>query len=141
MMGQAGHFALFATEKMYVSLSSPSFLAISDLLHPHSPYAIDRYTSEVKRLFSVLDTRLKDRDYIAGPGRGKYGLADIKTFTWCAFLSFTLVPYADARSSSPRVRNGSRFGFDMNEYPGVKAWIDRIDARPAVQAGLAVPAA
>ena len=40
------------------------------------------YTDETKRLFSVLEIRLKDRDYLAGSGRGKYSLADIKAFPW-----------------------------------------------------------
>jgi glutathione S-transferase len=34
------------------------------------------------RLWGVLETRLKDRDYIAGTARGKYSLADISAFTW-----------------------------------------------------------
>ncbi|KAI0084930.1 glutathione S-transferase [Irpex rosettiformis] len=59
MEGQAGHFALFAKDKI--------------------PYAIDRYINEVKRLFSVLDKNLSTREYIAGPD---YGIADIKTFPW-----------------------------------------------------------
>jgi len=40
------------------------------------------YTDETKRLYSVLELRLKDRDYLAGSGRGKFSLADIKAFPW-----------------------------------------------------------
>jgi len=40
------------------------------------------YTDETKRLYSVLEIRLKDRDYLAGSGRGKFSLADIKAFPW-----------------------------------------------------------
>ena len=35
------------------------------------PYAIKRYRDETLRLYGVLDMRLKDRDYLAGEGRGK----------------------------------------------------------------------
>ncbi|KAJ3510301.1 hypothetical protein NLJ89_g4760 [Agrocybe chaxingu] len=62
MQGQANHFNKFAPEDI--------------------PYAKKRYTEETKRLFGVLEIRLKDRDYLAGSGRGKYSLADIKAFPW-----------------------------------------------------------
>ncbi|KAI0688193.1 glutathione S-transferase [Cytidiella melzeri] len=98
MQGQAGHFGLFAPEKI--------------------PYAIDRYVNETKRLFSVLETNLASRDYLAGP---TYGIADIKTFPW--------------------VRMAPRIGVDLGPYPNISKWIERIEARPAVKEGLAVPKA
>ena len=45
MQGQANHFAKFAKEKIQ--------------------YGIDRYTNETKRLYEVLDARLKDHEYLA----------------------------------------------------------------------------
>jgi GST-like protein len=58
MLGQNGHFLLYAPEKI--------------------PYAIDRYTREAKRLYGVLDAHLGDREYIAGD----YSIADIACFPW-----------------------------------------------------------
>lgn len=59
MLGQNGHFLLYATEKI--------------------PYAIERYGKEVRRLYSVLDTQLGlTSDGIAGA----YSIADIACFPW-----------------------------------------------------------
>ena len=53
MLGQAHHFRDYAPEKL--------------------PYAIDRYTNESRRIYRVVDTRLADRDYVAG----EYSIADM----------------------------------------------------------------
>ncbi len=59
MLGQNGHFALYAPEKI--------------------PYAIDRYTREAKRLYGVLDAQLADgRETITGA----YSIADMACFPW-----------------------------------------------------------
>jgi len=79
------------------------------------PYAINRYLNETKRLYGVLETRLANREYILDTG---YGIADIKAFGW--------------------VRIGPRTGIDLAEFPKLKAWVDRIEARPAVQRGVTV---
>jgi glutathione S-transferase len=47
---------------------------------PNIMITLPGYIDETKRLYSVLDTHLADRDWLAGPGRGKYSIADIKTF-------------------------------------------------------------
>ncbi|KAI0120507.1 glutathione S-transferase [Hypoxylon sp. NC0597] len=99
MQGQANHFFRFAKEKI--------------------PYAIQRYVGETERLYGVLDKRLSDRDYIAGPGRGKYSIADINLFGWCNVAVFS--------------------GIDLDMFPNVQKWLERINERPAVKKGLAVP--
>ena len=50
---------------------------------------MNRYTKETRRLFEVLELRLsKDggRDYLVGPGKGKYTIADIKTYCWFVLI-------------------------------------------------------
>ena len=59
MLGQNGHFLLYAPEKI--------------------PYAMDRYAREAKRLYGVLDAHLADgRVYLARD----YLIADIACFPW-----------------------------------------------------------
>lgn len=79
------------------------------------PYAIERYQRESRRLFEVLERRLADHEWLADD----YSIADIATFPW--------------------VRGHEAIGVSIEGLPGVKAWLDRIAARPAVQRGLAVP--
>ena len=79
------------------------------------PYARERYGNEVKRLHRVLEKRLRDSPWLAGE---EYSIADIATFPW--------------------LRSPERRDIDFSDYPGVRRWFDAIDARPAVQAGLAV---
>jgi len=78
------------------------------------PYAIERYTNETHRLFGVLEKRLDGRDYVAGD----YSIADMAIYSW--------------------VRIFHRLSIDIEEFPRVKAWLDRIRSRPAVERGLDV---
>lgn len=87
MAGQNGHFRVYAPEKI--------------------PYAIDRYTNETHRLYSVLDKRLADREFLAG----SYSIADIASYPW-------IVPY-------------DRQGQNLDEFPHLKRWFNAIAARPA----------
>ncbi len=78
------------------------------------PYAVARYTDEVNRLYGVMNARLADRDYLAG----RYSIADIASWTWS--------------------RNWKRQGQNIDDFPNMKAWHERIAARPAVQRGRVV---
>ncbi|WP_323015703.1 glutathione S-transferase N-terminal domain-containing protein [Devosia sp.] len=77
------------------------------------PYAIKRYGEETLRLFRVLNTQLEGRDYIAGD----YSIADIASIGWA--------------------QSWERYGATRAEHPNVIAWIERLNARPAVARGLA----
>ena len=79
------------------------------------PYAMTRYANEVRRLHGVLEKRLAQAEYLAGD---EYSIADIATFPWLRFPE--------------------RRGIDFNEFPAVKRWFASIEARPAVQRGVAV---
>lgn len=96
MFGQYAHFNNYAQEKI--------------------PYAIERYTNEVGRLYRVLERRLAAVPWLAGD---EYSVADIAVWPW-------------VRANS---RKGEKLGADL---PAVRRWYAAIDARPAVQRGLTV---
>jgi GSH-dependent disulfide-bond oxidoreductase len=78
-------------------------------------YAIQRYTNEAKRLYGVMDKRLQDQEWIAGD---EYTVADIAIFPW--------------------LRSWKNQGIDWADHPRLRQWFDTIEARPAVQRGVAV---
>jgi GST-like protein len=95
MFGQVHHFLRAAKEQV--------------------PYAIQRYTTETRRLYAVLDGRLKGREYLAD----EYSVADIATYPWVARYEWHKT--------------------NLDDYPNVKRWFEAISARPAVQRGMKVP--
>lgn len=79
-------------------------------------YAINRYTNEAKRVYGVLNKQIETTGaFLAGR---QYTIADIATFPW--------------------LRSWERQGIDWADYPALKDWFDRINARPAVQRGVQV---
>ncbi len=83
-------------------------------------YGVNRYQNETKRLYSVLETRLGgDRQFLVGKGQGKYSIADITTFGWVRWA-----PWA---------------GIELQAFPRLNEWAQRIESREAVQKGLLVP--
>jgi len=99
MQGQAGHFYRLAKERI--------------------AYATQRYVGETERLYGILDNELKSRDYLVGPGKGKYSIADIASFSW--------------------VNVGYFGGLDLSQFPNLEKWWKRINDRPAVKKGTAIP--
>jgi GSH-dependent disulfide-bond oxidoreductase len=94
MLGQNHHFNHYAPEKI--------------------PYAMNRYITETKRLYGVLDKQLATHEFVAGA----YSIADMAIVGW--------------------VKAWERQGVDMATLPNVKRWYGTLLARPAVQRGLAV---
>ncbi|HEV2611045.1 MAG TPA: glutathione binding-like protein [Noviherbaspirillum sp.] len=95
MMGQANVFYRYFPEK----------------IQP----AIDRYQGETRRLFRVLDGRLKDHEFLAGD----YSIADIANWAW--------------------VRTHRWSGVEIDDLPHLKRWLDTIGARPAARKGIITP--
>lgn len=95
MMGQANVFFRYFPEK----------------IQP----AIDRYQGECRRLFRVLDTRLKDHEFLAGD----YSIADIANWAW--------------------VRTHRWSGVEVDDLPNLLRWRDQLRGRPAVAKGIEMP--
>ncbi len=89
MLGQNHHFVQYAPKKI--------------------DYAIERYVGETERLYSVLENRLEDRDYIVD----EYSIADMATYPWA--------------------KGWEAQKMDIKQFPNVKAWLKRIEKRPATQ--------
>ena len=94
MAGQANHFRNYAPQAI--------------------EYGIKRYTDEVNRLYGVMNKRLGNREFLAGP----YSIADIACIGWT--LSW------------------KRQGQEIDEFPNLKRWQETIRARPAAKRGLEV---
>ncbi|GJD52937.1 Disulfide-bond oxidoreductase YfcG [Methylobacterium crusticola] len=94
MAGQNHHFVQYAPEQI--------------------PYAIDRYVKETNRLYGVLDRRLADRAFVAGPD---YSIADMAIYPW-------IVPHERQRQN-------------LDEHPNLKRWFGAVAERPATRAAYA----
>ena len=91
MLGQAHHFRNYAAEKI--------------------DYAIDRYTTETRRLYGVLEKQLaKTEAYLAGKD---YTIADIACWPW--------------------TRSHANHGISLDDFPHVRRWYQEIEARPAAK--------
>jgi len=80
-----------------------------------SEYSADRFLTEAKRLYSVLDGLLAAREYIAHD----YSIADMAIWPWVSRFELQTI--------------------DLTEYPNVLEWYRRVAKRPAVLRGYAVP--
>jgi len=96
MQGQANVFFRYAPEKI--------------------EYAIGRYQRETKRLYTVLDTRLGQNEFIAGDF---YSIADMATYPWIALHNWA--------------------GVDIEDLPNLRRWMTTVRRRPAVARGMDIP--
>jgi len=127
LAGKSGQFLPAGTRAKYKALQwlmfqmggvGPMFGQVHHFLRAAkepNPYAIDRYTKETRRLYSVLNRRLAHAAFLAE----EYSIADIATYPWVARYEWHKVALTD--------------------FPHVKRWFDTISARPAVARGMAVP--
>ncbi len=95
VLGQVHHFRRFNPEK--------------------APYATERFSEKADRLYTVLDKRLAEADYVAGD----YSIADMAILPWAARHPWQ--------------------GIALPDYPNVKRWYDALAERPAVNRGMEVP--
>ncbi len=88
MSGQNNHFLRYAPEKI--------------------PYAMERYTKEVNRLYGVMDRELAQHKFL---GSDDYSIADMASYPWCV--------------------NWEAQGQKLSDFPNMKRWFEAIAARPA----------
>ena len=107
MLGQNGHFLLYAPEKI--------------------PYAMDRYRREAERLYGVLNIQLgKTEAYVAGDD---YSIADMACFPWLIThkaQGFSLDDYPHIKAWFAKVR--ARPGVIAGTALGRMARPDEMDA-------------
>jgi GSH-dependent disulfide-bond oxidoreductase len=99
MLGQVHHFVKYNKDK--------------------SLYAEERYSREAHRLYTVLNTRLRDRDFIVGDGKGEYTIADMAIWPWISRFEWQNI--------------------DLNDYIELKRWYVSIAGRSAVERGYHSP--
>lgn len=103
MQGQANWFLFYAPEKL--------------------PLAMERYTNETKRLYSVLEEMIKrnqeeyQSDFLVGP---HISIADVLFIAWIPFLHV--------------------LGIDLSTYPGVFKWATKMMEMSEVKNGFTIPA-
>ena len=83
-------------------------------------YPINRYAMESKRQLDVLNRRLAENEFIAGPD---YSIADIAIWPWYGGIALG------------RSYPGADIFLATEEYEHLQRWAKAIDARPAVKRG------
>jgi GSH-dependent disulfide-bond oxidoreductase len=82
----------------------------------NSPAPYSTFRTEARRLYTVMEKRLGEVEYLAGDD---YTIADIATWPWISRFEWQ--------------------GIDLAQFPNVRRWYLTIAGRPGVQRGYDVP--
>ncbi len=86
-------------------------------------YSVQRYTSEVRRIFGVLEKRLAACAFLGGE---EFSIADVATWPWIRTVA-GIYPFLVAAAER---------GNALAEWPAMARWFNTIKARPAVGRGV-----
>lgn len=75
------------------------------------PYALKRFNTETKRIFSIIEKQLSENAFLAG----HYSIADIATYPW--------------------IKDYERYSVSADQIPNICAWLSTINQRQAIQKG------
>lgn len=125
MQGQANHF--YRCKYLWPIRHTAKLNRIISDAPTKIDYAINRYQTETKRLYQVLNDRLAAQRaqhnipantsaYLVG---NKYSIADLCSFSWVNWAEWAGVP--------------------TKSFPEVQLWLETIQKRPAVERGVNVP--
>lgn len=117
----SGKERLRAIELLFLqaSLQGPMFgqrMHFSVFAPQTVPYGIRRYEEQAERVDELVDHLLSERGYFLG---ADYSIVDIAFYAW----------YFASRSA----------GFAFDRHANLRAWFDRVGARPAVARGVTIP--
>ena len=73
------------------------------------------WQEENNRVYGVLNRSLEEKNYLAG----EYSIADVAAYPW--------------------IYRWDMQEIDLDDYPNVKSWLNRVGNRPAVRRGLQIP--
>ena len=93
-------------------------LVFAVALDEEIPTAIGRYLRESRRLLSVLNAQLEDKEYIIGD---EHTITDIAVFPWVRILDLYPLP------------------IELSDYPHVQKWYNNLSSRPAYSKGVTIP--
>lgn len=77
------------------------------------------YFEETKRLYSVIEIRLQDRDWLAGPGRGRYSIADLNVIPW---IRFHRIAGIESLDQWPHLKVWNRYLYSQKDTQNFDNW-------------------